>query len=268
MSDRVRAVSYGGGVQSTALLVLAAQGKIDFKTFLFSNVGDDSEHPATIEYVNGVAKPYAAEHGIELVELHRVMRDGTSETLWQRITKEDSRSLDIPVRMSNGSPGNRRCTTDFKIKVIGKEIKRRGGTKENPALLALGISTDEIERAKPGIDQRDPYQERTYPLLDLGMDRDACKRTIAAAGIPVPPKSSCFFCPFHDSRAWRELRDETPELFEKAVTLENTLNARRDKLGKDHVYLTRHAVPLDRAIHEVPPLFDGLDGCDSGHCFT
>ena len=185
MNDRVRAVSYGGGVQSTALLVLAAQGKIDFKTFLFSNVGDDSEHPATIEYVNEIAKPFAAEHGVELVELHRVMRDGTSETLWQRLNKEDSRSLDIPVRMSNGSPGNRRCTADFKIKVVGKELKRRGATEDDPALLALGISTDEIERAKPGIDQRDPYQERTYPLLDLGMDRDACKRTIAAAGIPV-----------------------------------------------------------------------------------
>ena len=29
MSDSLRSVSYGGGVQSTALLVLAAQGRID-----------------------------------------------------------------------------------------------------------------------------------------------------------------------------------------------------------------------------------------------
>jgi hypothetical protein len=37
-------VSYGGGVQSTSLLVLAASGKIDFKTFLFCNedIGCDS----------------------------------------------------------------------------------------------------------------------------------------------------------------------------------------------------------------------------------
>ena len=44
----IRAISFGGGVQSTALLVLASQGKIDFRTFLFANVGDDSEHPATL----------------------------------------------------------------------------------------------------------------------------------------------------------------------------------------------------------------------------
>jgi hypothetical protein len=61
-----RVVSYGGGVQSNALLVLAAQGRIDYRTFLFANVGDDSEHPATLRYVRGVAMPYAAAHGIAL----------------------------------------------------------------------------------------------------------------------------------------------------------------------------------------------------------
>ena len=34
MTDQLRVFSYGGGVQSTAALVLAAQGKIDFRVFL------------------------------------------------------------------------------------------------------------------------------------------------------------------------------------------------------------------------------------------
>jgi hypothetical protein len=55
-----RVVSYGGGVQSNALLVLAAQGRIDYRRFLFANVGDDSEHPATLRYVRDVALPSAA----------------------------------------------------------------------------------------------------------------------------------------------------------------------------------------------------------------
>jgi hypothetical protein len=248
--------------------VLAAQGKIPFRTFLFSNVGEDSEHPATLEYVGNVAVPFAKEHGIELVELRRVKRDGTEETLWGRLMREDSRSLPIPVRMSNGAPGARSCTVDFKIRVIAKELKRRGATKDEPALVAIGISTDEIARAKPGIDPSEPLKERTYPLLDLGISRDDCKTIIAEAGIPVPPKSACFFCPFHDQDAWRDLRSETPELWEKAVELESTLNRRLDKLGKDHVYLTRFGVPLPRAVSELSGLYDGLDGCDSGHCMT
>ena len=59
----VKAISYGGGVQSTALIVLAVQGKIDFDVALFSNVGDDSEHPASLKYVREIMQPWAASHG-------------------------------------------------------------------------------------------------------------------------------------------------------------------------------------------------------------
>jgi hypothetical protein len=34
-------ISYGGGVQSTALLVLAAQRKIPYRSFIFANTGDE-----------------------------------------------------------------------------------------------------------------------------------------------------------------------------------------------------------------------------------
>src|SRR2546430_9402969 len=143
----LRVFSYGGGVQSTAALVLAAQGHIDFRTFLFSNVGDDSEDPKTIRYVHEVAMPFAERHGIELHELHRVRRDGTIETLYGRLTRPGSRSLPIPVRMSNGAPGTRSCTADFKIRVIASWLKRRGATVEQPATVAVGISLDETHRA-------------------------------------------------------------------------------------------------------------------------
>jgi hypothetical protein len=62
----IRAFSYGGW-QSTAALVLAAQGHIDFRTFLFANVGDDSEHPATLAYI----RDHAA---LRRREWHRIAR--------------------------------------------------------------------------------------------------------------------------------------------------------------------------------------------------
>jgi hypothetical protein len=40
----------------------------------------------------------------------------------------------------------------------------------------------------------DPLYDYRYPLREWGMDREACERRIAAAGLPVPPKSSCWFC--------------------------------------------------------------------------
>jgi hypothetical protein len=134
--------SYGGGHQSTALLVLAAREVIPTRTFLFCNVGDDSEHPGTLEYVREVAAPYAAFHGLDLHTLTRQRRDGTEETLMGRLLnpikcrtcrgtgsmftnhhddetapcpdcggagERESKSLPIPVRMSNGAPNSRSC---------------------------------------------------------------------------------------------------------------------------------------------------------------
>lgn len=55
-------ISYGGGVQSTAMLVLAAQGRLGYPVThaLFANVGDQAEHPRTLAYVRDVAAPFAA----------------------------------------------------------------------------------------------------------------------------------------------------------------------------------------------------------------
>ncbi len=265
----LRVVSYGGGVQSTALLVLAAQRRIDYRIFLLANVGDDSEHPATLDYVRNVAVPYAEAHGIDLHELQRTKRDGTVETLYGRLVKDGSRSLPIPIRMSNGAPNTRSCTLDFKIRVIGKWLKAHGATPDNRATVAIGFSTDELHRANRK--QAQPWETPDYPLLDLGLSRSHCQALIARAGLPVPPKSACWFCPFHRPATWAEMRRDEPGLFDKSVKLERLLNERRDVQGKDHVYLTRFARPLDEAIAVAQPsLFapDGPEGCDEGHCWT
>ncbi|MDR1432243.1 MAG: hypothetical protein LBI99_08990 [Propionibacteriaceae bacterium] len=262
-------VSYGGGVQSTALLVLAAQRKIEKRVFLFANVGDDSENPSTLRYLSEVALPFAERHGIDLHVLSRTKRDGQVETLWGRLMRPGSRSLPIPVRMSNGAPGRRSCTTDFKIRVIGKWLKTHGATVDDPASVAIGISVDEIHRANSR--RADPHESIVYPLLDLGHRRSDCVRIIAGAGLPVPPKSACFFCPFRRPSAWQDMARDEAALFAKACLLEDTLNRRRDRLGKDHVFLTRFGMPLRKAINtnqELLPLVDETGGvCDSGWCW-
>ena len=254
-------------MQSTAALVLSAQGKIDFPVHLFCNVGDDSEDPLTLAYVNDVLKPYAAERGIEYVELHRHTRDGAPETLFGRLTKPGSRSLPIPVRMSNGAPGTRSCTMDFKLRVIAKWHKEHGASPETPGVVGIGFSFDEVERV--GKSRHWPWETIEYPLLDLRLSRDACQGITERAGLPPAPKSSCWFCPFHRPQTWREMRRDRPELFERAAQLEDSLNGRRDRLEKDHVYFTRFARPLREAIAEAQtPLFEGDGGaCEDGVCF-
>lgn len=268
----MKVISYGGGVQSTAMVVLAATGELPhgpYDAALFSNVGEDSEHPATLEYVRNVAIPWAAERGFQIHELKRVMRGGEERTLWQDLMR-DSKTINIPIRMANGAPGNRNCTATYKMKVVGKWLKEHGASEAEPATVAIGISTDEIIRVSNKKSM--PYEIPVYPLIDLGLDRSRCMSVIRDAGLPVPPKSSCFFCPFHRPQQWAEMRRDEPELFEKAAQLEDVLNERRAKLGKDDVYLTRFAKPLREAISEAGqelPLFaPDTDSCDEGYCWT
>jgi hypothetical protein len=44
-------------------------------------------------------------------------------------------------------------------------------------------------------DPKDRYYDYWYPLIDWDWNRARCMEEIAKAGLPVPPKSSCFFCP-------------------------------------------------------------------------
>lgn len=274
MTDQLRVVAHGGGVQTTAMLVLCATGRLPYRTFLFANTGDDSEDPDTLRYLHEIAVPYAAEHGITIHVLDRVRRDGSVETLYGRLTREGTRTIDIPVRMSGGTaagaPGHRNCTKDFKLIVVGRWLKAHGATEETPAEVAVGISLDEIERATNRRSQ--PFEEIVYPLLDMRLRRHDCVSIIRAEGLPVPPKSACWFCPMQRPSQWQEKRRSRPELFARACDLEAQLVARRAGLGRDPAYLTRFGVPLAGA---VPPgqdglPFDDLDDphCDNGWCMT
>jgi hypothetical protein len=271
--ETIRSVSYGGGRQSTALLVLAAQGLIDFPLFIFANTGVDSEHPATLAYLEQHAQPYAAAHGIELVEVHKTYK-GKPEGIHERIMRPGIVSQIIPVRSSaDGPPMSRSCTVDYKIEQIGKELRSRGASPENPATVAVGISLDEMHRANR---KNRPYERIVYPLLrmddgpllDRPMRTDDCIRVIRNAGLPVPPKSACFFCPFHSMGEWIRQRRDEPELFAKSVEVERTISA---KAGEPR-YLTRTGLPLDQAVPEgveMLPFLDDTDAdCETGACMT
>lgn len=265
----MRVFSFGGGVQSTAALVLAAQGQLDCQTFLFANVGDDSENPATLRYVREVAMPYAAAHGIELIELRRQRRDGTSETLYERVMS-GKRGLVIPVHLKGSGPMRRQCTFDFKIAVINRWLRENGATVRNPATVMLGISTDEELRARKQ-HEGPRYRIVTYPFLDPDrrMSRMDCMNVIVRAGKPLPPKSACIWCPFHTLQAWRDQHDREPDLFQCSVGVENHLTAWSLKRGHRPVYLSSQQRPLARVVGDAsqPSLFED-ESCESGYCMV
>lgn len=264
-------ISYGGGVQSTAMLVLAAQSRlgVDVDAVAFANVGDDSEHPDTLNYIYEVAAPYARKHGLNFVELRKTTGDGEPLTLWQLLMRENTPS--IPIRLEPvGMPANRSCTNHFKVQVIGKYLKEQGATKATPATVCIGISTDEIHRADGG-KHKPPYQRSIYPLIDLGLSRADCQKVITDAGLRLPRKSACWFCPYTRTSQWAEMRRDEPELFQRACDLESRINEKRLEQGKPAAYLSRMAAPLSvigEAQDELPLFGPDAETCDEGYCWT
>jgi hypothetical protein len=258
-SASLRIFANGGGTQSTAALVLQAQGILEFDAFVFANTGHDSERPQTLRYLWEVAVPFARANGIRLIHLQR---DG--DTLYEHMTLPGRRGVFIPAFGENGAPANRICSHDWKVAVCQRWLRQQGATKKNPAVVALGFSTDELERANPNNDRR-PYERLVFPLIELGLSRSDCEQVIRSAGLPLPGKSACWFCPWQDIKGFAAMRREDPDEFDRCCSLEDRMNEGR--VGRRY-YLTRTARPLrllaDQGVQEA--LFGSE--CDRSGCFT
>lgn len=301
MSEHLRVFNNGGGVQSTAALVLAAKAKFikgllehhlydwaadewlalssffphitrdqflviaDYPIFIHANVGDDSESPATIAYMKAVHVPFAEAHGIRLVEVRHTKRDGSQPTLLQR-AYSSPQSVPLPMRGVNGSPMSRTCTGDFKIKPLTKWLKEHGATKDNPAISGLGITLDEFQRMKT--DSGIAWQRLEYPLIDLRLSREDCRRIIEGAGLPPAPKSACWFCPFNRRQYWQKLHDHQPAQFQHALEIEAYLSKKSTDRGKPPLFLTGYAIPLDQVVAGHQSEMDFDDNCEGGYCHT
>lgn len=268
----MRAFSFGGGVQSMACLVLSAKGVLPYTHFIFANVGEDSENPATIDYVNGIARPYALAHGLEIVDVRKTTKAGPAPTIYEECMS-DSSSIPIPVFLLGAGPASRNCTSKWKISVIEKWARANAGaTKHDRQPMGIGISLDEYQRMRSDDPEREPYLVKEYPLIDMRYTRADCQRVIAEEGLPLPPKSSCWFCPFHKKHEWQKMRVNTPELFEKAVALEAHINSKRALAAKDVIYFTSGGRPLQDAIPmPTQNMFDTDEEdmfCETGYCMT
>jgi hypothetical protein len=86
----------------------------------------------------------------------------------------------------------------------------------------IGFDAGEYRRSAQGEDDKYIYR---YPLREWGYDRNACKEVIAQAGLCIPPKSACFFCPATKKAEVRRLAKEEPELFARALKIERRARA-------------------------------------------
>lgn len=269
---RVRVVSFGAGVQSTTMLLMAAHGAIgpvpDYA--IFADTEDEPrevyDHLGWVTSSN-VGLPFEVLR-VSAGNIRREMLDAAAG-----VANAYGRPP-LYIRGDDGRIGitNRQCTQDYKIEPIERKLRELLGLRPRqrwprvPVVEQwIGISTDEIGRLKPS--RRDAVHNR-HPLVEIGYSRRDCLRWLEENGYPRPPKSACRICPFRSQREWQSLRDRAPDDFASAVEVDEAIRGGLASLNKGTPYLHRSATPLREAVDvpvDDPRQSDWLGECE-GAC--
>jgi hypothetical protein len=205
-------MSFGGGVQSTAIMVLAGEGYIPMpKHWVFSDPGfEGADTYAHLER----CKDYISKNGgqLDIVTTGNIEEDALTFAR-RRANSDVKRYASIPMYVEKHGGGAgilpRQCTSEYKIEpieqyhrrvVMGLEPRQRA-PKELKVAVWIGISADEERRASPpgrwkelevetGKDLMGepitatvkkwnpvPWQVKTYPLLGYTLYPDRSRET-------------------------------------------------------------------------------------------
>jgi hypothetical protein len=278
----MKILSLGAGVQSTTLLLMACEGELKVDRAIFADtqnepvkvydhlqwltgqatkvgipvdivtagsLGDSildtekrsSSIPLFVKTINQMTWQQREElKRLRSIDL-AAAADG-DEDLLDELERDLQRLEAIEARDGTAKVGMvfRQCTRDYKVRPVRRRARELSGGK--PVEMLMGISTDEALRQRTS-DVK--WITNVYPLLERGMSRDDCLRWVRDRGYPEPPKSACYFCPYASNQRWREIRDNDPDSWAKAVAFDAAIRNSPKFAGE--AYLHRSALPLDLA---------------------
>lgn len=229
LSDRLTAVCFGAGVDSTAMLVALHLAGIRPDVITFADTG--AEKPETLLHL-GRTNIVLGSWGWPSVTVCRKIplpSTGYSDLYSNCIANETLPSLAF---------GMKSCSIKWKQGLQDQVLK---GSRSGPNAAAphpvwlkaeqivqrivklIGYDCDRADiRRSRKLTSANADFDYVYPLQLIGWGRGDCIRAITTMLGPdyVPIKSACFFCPA--SKQWELfwLAAEHPDLFERALFLE------------------------------------------------
>lgn len=211
-------VAYGMGVDSTAMLVGFHQRGIKPDLILFADTG--SEKPETYAYLDVIQRWLASVRFPPVIVVRyspqRFKNDPYSTLEGNCISNSTLPSLAF---------GRKSCSLKWKKAPQDKYIDHwppaeRTWAAGDRVLKAIGYDAGPKDAKRAWDLADDDKYVYWYPLRGWEWDREVCEREIARAGLPVPPKSACFFCPSTQPHELLELADTSPELARRIVAME------------------------------------------------
>jgi hypothetical protein len=250
-------INLGAGVQSSAMALMAKHGEITPMPDCAIFADTQAESTKLYDWIDWLEKElpfpvYRVTQG-NLTEDSIRPKKRARDSLFGNLGDDYMRRL-IPLFgiMPDGTKTaaiGRKCTADYKIKPIMKKVRElvdpRRNCDETLVTQWIGISKDEIQRVKESSVR---WSVHRWPLIEMDMHRYHCKEWMSKNGYPEPPRSACYYCPFHSDEEWRNLRDNDPEFFAKAIKFDKDIRQSykdNDPTMKMEVYLHNSCEPLD-----------------------
>jgi len=211
-------VSFGGGTNSTAMLIGMYEKEIPVDLILFADTGAERKH--TYEHIE-LMNFWLPVHGMpEITIVENVDCHGDRFTLERECLQNRS--------LPSIAYGFKQCSIKHKIGPQDKFCNNYQpcidvwGKGEKP-IKYIGYDAGEENRifnAKLR-DTTDKKYDKNYALYDWGWYREDCIEKIQHYGLRLPGKSSCFFCPSMKKSEIRDLHRNEPELLKRAIALED-----------------------------------------------
>lgn len=215
--DKKIVVSYGAGTNSTAMLVLMVKENILPDLILFADTG--GEKPHTYSYITTLNN-WLMSHGFpQITVVKKTYRDGTVANLYDHSYERNM--------LPSLAYGFKNCSQKFKIGPQDKYCNnylpfKQHWKNKNKVEKWMGYDADEERRVTNARihEANDKKYTYHYPLYERDLDRDDCIDLIKSAGLPLPGKSACYFCPASTLKDIKQLAENYPDLLDKALELE------------------------------------------------
>lgn len=212
-------VAYGGGTNSPAMIIGMYRDGISIDLILFADTG--AERPHTYAYL-GIFNAWLSEHDLPIITpVYNVDKNGDRFTLEDECLKSHTLpSLAYGFKKCSlkhkKAPQDKYCNNSPQCQAVWSS-----GEKINKY---IGYDAGEWQRRQNAIvyDQLDKKYNYVYPLIDdWDWDREKCIEVIESEGLPLPGKSSCFFCPAMKLDEIRDLYGNHRDLLERAIAIED-----------------------------------------------
>jgi len=282
----INVISWGGGTQSTALLLMALKGEYNIPKpdyIILADTGDENGmvYKQILTVKDHVERAFGVEviitkknkQFLELPDIVEFVKSGglqgkqfkssqyadlyQEQVLFYMGITNQANLVPSWVINKDGGLGKmmgRQCTVEYKIQQIIREVRTRENIqrfdkKKHKLNMFIGFTVDEMYRVKPS---PTTYITNLFPLVDAGLSKNDCIDYVKRE-LGFKPKSSvCNMCYANTFDKVYDLYKTDKEAWHKILVLDEVMaNKNQPKIRADEVYMFQFQAKMRKRFSDI-----------------